>query len=91
MPEIELAVAEQGLPLCAPDLHGPLRQRFWPVEHELRRSERAIGGGCTAAMYCLFFNIVPEAAVYLGDRDIAAIAASTVFNTQPNALCVSSA
>lgn len=37
----------------------------------------------------LFFNIVPEAAVYLGDRDIAAIAASTVFNTQPDALCVS--
>lgn len=37
----------------------------------------------------LLFNIVPEAAVYLGDRDIAAIAASTVFNTQPDALCVS--
>lgn len=37
----------------------------------------------------LLFNIVPEAAVYLGDRDIASIARSTVFNTQPDALCVS--
>ncbi len=37
----------------------------------------------------LLFNIVPEAAVYLGNRDIAAIASSTVFNTQPDALCVS--
>jgi membrane complex biogenesis BtpA family protein len=37
----------------------------------------------------LLFNIVPEAAVYLGDRDFASIARSTVFNTQPDALCVS--
>ena len=37
----------------------------------------------------LLFNIVPEAAVYLGNRDIASIARSTVFNTQPDALCVS--
>ena len=37
----------------------------------------------------LFFNIVPEAAAYLGGRDIASIARSTVFNTQPDALCVS--
>jgi hypothetical protein len=37
----------------------------------------------------LFYNIVPEAAVYLGQRDVAAIARSTVFNTQPDALCVS--
>jgi uncharacterized protein len=35
------------------------------------------------------FNIVPESAVYLGQRDIAEIARSTVFNTQPDALCVS--
>ena len=37
----------------------------------------------------LLFNIVPEAAVYLGGRDVADIARSTVFNTNPDALCVS--
>ncbi len=37
----------------------------------------------------LFFNIVPEAAIYLGKRDVADIAKSTVFNNQPDALCVS--
>lgn len=37
----------------------------------------------------LFFNIVPEAAVYLGNRPITDIARSTVFNNQPDALCVS--
>jgi len=37
----------------------------------------------------LLFNIVPEAAKYLGQRDIAEIAKSTVFNTNPDALCVS--
>ena len=37
----------------------------------------------------LLFNIVPEAAVYLGHRDIADIARSTVFNARPDALCVS--
>ncbi|KKC30741.1 BtpA/SgcQ family protein [Caldanaerobacter subterraneus] len=37
----------------------------------------------------LFFNIVPEAASYLGNRDIKDIARSTVFNTRPDALCVS--
>lgn len=37
----------------------------------------------------LLYNIVPEAARYLSDRDIAQIAKSTVFNCQPDALCVS--
>ncbi len=37
----------------------------------------------------LLFNIVPEAARYLADREIAAIARSTVFNNHPDALCVS--
>lgn len=35
------------------------------------------------------FNIVPEAATYLGDRDITSVAKSTVFNNRPDALCVS--
>ncbi|MEI6875207.1 MAG: BtpA/SgcQ family protein [Spirochaetota bacterium] len=37
----------------------------------------------------LLFNIVPEAAAYLASRDIMEIARSTVFNTKPDALCVS--
>ena len=37
----------------------------------------------------LLYNIVPEAAVYLGQRDAADIARSTVFNARPDALCVS--
>ena len=37
----------------------------------------------------LLFNIVPEAAKYLADRDIAQIAKTTVFNCKADALCVS--
>jgi uncharacterized protein len=37
----------------------------------------------------LFFNIYPEAAVYLAGRDIADVARTTVFNHRPDALCVS--
>ena len=37
----------------------------------------------------LLFNIVPEAAVYLGGRDLVQVAKSTVFNHRPDALCVS--
>jgi membrane complex biogenesis BtpA family protein len=37
----------------------------------------------------LLFNIVPEAASYLGNRAVADIARSTVFNHRPDALCVS--
>lgn len=37
----------------------------------------------------MLFNIVPEAAVYLGNREIVDIAKSTVFNNQPDVLCVS--
>jgi uncharacterized protein len=37
----------------------------------------------------LLFNIVPEAAKYLSDRDVESIAKSTVFNNRPDALCVS--
>jgi membrane complex biogenesis BtpA family protein len=52
---------------------------------EVARHRRRINGEKVK----LLFNIVPEAAVYLGNRDIASIARSTVFNTQPDALCVS--
>ncbi|MCL2856110.1 MAG: BtpA/SgcQ family protein [Oscillospiraceae bacterium] len=37
----------------------------------------------------LLFNIVPEAAKYLSEREITDIARSTVFNNKPDALCVS--
>jgi membrane complex biogenesis BtpA family protein len=49
------------------------------------RHQHAIG----AQSVRLLFNIVPEAASYLGDRHVADIARSTVFNTRPDALCVS--
>lgn len=37
----------------------------------------------------LLFNIVPEAATYMAERDVESIARSTVFNNRPDALCVS--
>ena len=37
----------------------------------------------------LFFNIVPEAALYMAPRGVADIARSTCFNAEPDALCVS--
>ena len=39
----------------------------------------------------LLFNIVPEAAAYLSNREIESIAKTTVFNCRPDALCVSGA
>ena len=52
---------------------------------EVVRHQREIG----AENVKLLFNIVPEAARYLADRDIRQIAKSTVFNCRPDALCVS--
>lgn len=52
---------------------------------ELVRHQHAIGG----AHVRLLFNIVPEAAQYLADREFAKIVRSTVFNCHPDALCVS--
>lgn len=49
------------------------------------RHRHAVGGDDVR----LLFNIVPEAAAYLGDRTIQDIARSTVFNCKPDALCVS--
>lgn len=37
----------------------------------------------------LIYNIVPEAAGYLSNRDIKAIARTTVFNCKPDAICIS--
>lgn len=52
---------------------------------EVIRHQHAIG----AQDVRLLFNIVPESAAYLAPRDVTEIARSTVFNTQPDALCVS--
>ena len=49
------------------------------------RHQQRVGAGSVR----LFFNIVPEAASYLGQRTPAEIARSTVFNDRPDALCVS--
>lgn len=52
---------------------------------EVVRHQHAIHAGHIK----LLFNIVPEAAAYLGQREIGEIARSTVFNNRPDALCVS--
>ncbi|RNB85235.1 BtpA/SgcQ family protein [Brevibacillus nitrificans] len=52
---------------------------------ETTRHQHRIG----AEQVKLLFNIVPEAAKYMADRDIESIAKSTVFNNRPDALCVS--
>ena len=54
---------------------------------EVVRHQREIG----AENVKLLFNIVPEAAAYLADREIESIAKTTVFNCKPDALCVSGA
>lgn len=52
---------------------------------EVIRHRHAIGADDVK----LLFNIVPEAAKYVADRDIKQVAKSTVFNNKPDALCVS--
>ncbi len=52
---------------------------------ETIRHKNAIGA---KDVKCLF-NIVPEAAKYLADRDLEQVAKTTVFNCKPEALCVS--
>lgn len=52
---------------------------------EFVRHQHAIGG----AHVRLLYNIVPEAAQYLANRDFAQIVRTTVFNCHPDALCVS--
>ncbi|MGE5483599.1 MAG: BtpA/SgcQ family protein [Ignavibacteriales bacterium] len=52
---------------------------------EVVRYQHSIGADSVR----LFFNIVPEAAQYLAQRDVEQTAKSTVFNTRPDALCVS--
>lgn len=52
---------------------------------EIIRHQHRVGGQDVR----LIFNIVPESAAYMADRKIAEIAKSTVFVSNPDALCVS--
>jgi len=52
---------------------------------EVARHRARIG----ASNVKLLFNIVPESAKYLGDRDLRSITETTVFATLPDAICVS--
>jgi membrane complex biogenesis BtpA family protein len=54
---------------------------------EVARHRARVGG----AGVRLLFNIVPESATYLADRDLASITRTTVFATRPDAICVSGA
>ncbi|AFM17128.1 membrane complex biogenesis protein, BtpA family [Mycolicibacterium chubuense NBB4] len=54
---------------------------------EVARHRARVGG----AEVKLLFNIVPESAQYLADRDLASITRTTVFATLPDAICVSGA
>jgi membrane complex biogenesis BtpA family protein len=54
---------------------------------EVARHRTRVGG----AGVKLFFNIVPESATYLADRDLESITRTTVFATRPDAICVSGA
>ncbi len=54
---------------------------------EIVRHQHEIG----AENVKLLFNIVPEAAKYLADRELESITKTTVFNCRPDALCVSGA
>jgi len=59
---------------------------LWNTNYgEVVRHKHRIGGGNIRTL----FNIVPEAAKYIVDRDIESIAKSTVFNNGPDGLCVS--
>lgn len=52
---------------------------------EVARYRQRIGGGDVK----LLFNIVPESAKYLAERDLKSITETTVFATAPDAICVS--
>lgn len=59
---------------------------LWNTEVGKAARHRARTG---AAGVRLLYNIVPEAAAYLADRDLGQMTRSTVFNGAPDGLCVS--
>ncbi|MBX3098471.1 MAG: BtpA/SgcQ family protein [Salinibacterium sp.] len=52
---------------------------------EVARHRARVGGSDVK----LLFNLVPESAKYLADRDLKSITETTVFATRPDAICVS--
>ncbi|WP_422747544.1 BtpA/SgcQ family protein [Mycobacterium sp. WMMD1722] len=52
---------------------------------EVARHRHRVGGDAVK----LLFNIVPESATYLAERDLESITKTTVFATRPDAICVS--
>ncbi|TFV58950.1 BtpA/SgcQ family protein [Mycobacterium sp. PS03-16] len=52
---------------------------------EVARHRHRVGGDGVK----LLFNIVPESATYLAERDLESITKTTVFATKPDAICVS--
>jgi len=54
---------------------------------EVARHRQAVGAGHVK----LLFNVVPEAAAYLADRELESIVKTTIFNCRPDGLCVSGA
>jgi len=84
---LDLAVAVGGL-FIREIISGVYASDFglWNTEVGKTARHRAALGAQDVKM---LFNIVPEAAKYLTDRDISEIARSTEFNCKPDALCVS--
>lgn len=59
---------------------------LWDTNYgEVIRHKKAVNADGVKGL----FNIVPEAAQYLAQREITSIARSTVFNNKPDAICVS--
>lgn len=59
---------------------------LWNTDVGKAARHRARVGACGVR---LLYNIVPEAASYVADRDLAQLTQSTVFNGAPDGLCVS--
>lgn len=84
---IDLAVAT-GAAFVREIFTGVYASDFGTWDTNVGRTARhrlAVGGKDVRLLY----NIVPEAASYLGSRTLADIARSTVFNCRPDGLCVS--
>jgi membrane complex biogenesis BtpA family protein len=54
---------------------------------EVARHRQDVGAGHVK----LLFNVVPEAAAYLADRELESVVKTTIFNCRPDGLCVSGA
>ncbi len=84
---LDLAMAVDGL-FIREIISGVYASDFglWNTDAGRTARHRArLGAGHIKMLY----NIVPEAAKYLADRDIGSVARSTEFNCLPDALCVS--